>query len=303
MRSVPPQCCSVRFSLAALMFFGFTVVYALRVNFSVAMVAMVNTTASKPAPNSSVAHTCPPLPNEDNTTFQQLDGVRKSLWNFSEQSNLLQAVCRCFYLFLSFVVPPRPPFCLRSLSTRGIWKPKAGCSGLSSLATYAHRFRGATSQVTTAGASFWAWAFLAQLSSPCSPLQLLNWAHTGSLLCGCWRALERWAWADAGTGSWIDVFRKKNTKVGMWFMKQENLVPKWAHVFNLGEYILGGAIFMREKKIWLLRLHHLRTTDVKYCISEIVWGFAILRYNGYIYQSSCSYLLIEFCDIYLLATC
>lgn len=199
MRSVPPQCCSVRLNLAVLMFFGFSVVYALRVNFSVAMVAMVNTTGSKPAPNSSVVHTCPPLPDEDNTTFQQLDGVRESLWNFSEQAYLLlQAVSCCLYLLLSLCEPPphphpHPPSCLRSLSIRGIWKPKAGCWALSSLATYAHRFRGATSRVTTAGASFWAWACSAQLSSPCSPLQPLNWAHTGSLLCGCWRALERWA--------------------------------------------------------------------------------------------------------------
>lgn len=196
MRSAPPQCCSVRLSLAVLMFFGFSVVYALRVNFSVAMVAMVNTTASKPAPNSSVVHTCPPLPDEVNTTFQQLDGVRESLWNFSEQAHLLlQAVSRFLYLFLSLSVNPplHPPSCLRSLSIRGIWKPKAGCWALSSLATYAHRFRVATSRVTTAAASFWAWACSAQLSSRCSPLQPLNWAHTGSLLCGCWRALERWA--------------------------------------------------------------------------------------------------------------
>lgn len=79
MLSVPPQCCSVRLGQAVLMFFGFAVVYALRVNFSVAMVAMVNTTAPKPAPNSTVVHTCPPLPNQGNTTFQPPDGVRPSL--------------------------------------------------------------------------------------------------------------------------------------------------------------------------------------------------------------------------------
>lgn len=75
---VPLRCCSVRLNLATLMFFGFAVVYALRVNFSVAMVAMVNTTDSKPAPNSSVVHACPRSHSEDNTsdTIQQPDGVR-----------------------------------------------------------------------------------------------------------------------------------------------------------------------------------------------------------------------------------
>lgn len=105
MLSVPPQCGSVRLSLAVLMFFGFTVVYALRVNFSVAMVAMVNTTASKPAPNSSVVHTCPPLPNEDNTTFQQPDGVRKSLWNL-----LPHVVSGCWYSFVSTILPQIPQY-------------------------------------------------------------------------------------------------------------------------------------------------------------------------------------------------
>uniref|UniRef100_A0A3Q3WIJ7 Sialin n=1 Tax=Mola mola TaxID=94237 RepID=A0A3Q3WIJ7_MOLML len=53
------SCCPVRLNLAILMFFGFAVVYALRVNLSVAMVAMVNTTEPVPAPNSSVIHACP----------------------------------------------------------------------------------------------------------------------------------------------------------------------------------------------------------------------------------------------------
>lgn len=101
MLPVPPQCGSVRLNLAVLMFFGFAVVYALRVNFSVAMVAMVNTTASKPAPNSSVVHTCPPLPDSDNTTFQQPDGVRKSF------RTSLTAV-RCFWL-LVFICLHRLP--------------------------------------------------------------------------------------------------------------------------------------------------------------------------------------------------
>lgn len=99
---IPPQCCSVRLSLAVLMFFGFSVVYALRVNFSVAMVAMVNTTASKPAPNSSVVHTCPPLPDEVNTTFQQLDGVPQYPWDLETQGWLLGAF---FFGYLCTQIP------------------------------------------------------------------------------------------------------------------------------------------------------------------------------------------------------
>lgn len=59
------------------MFLGFAVVYGLRVNLSVAMVAMVNTTDPKPAPNSSVFHACPLPPGMENTsdTFPQPDGV------------------------------------------------------------------------------------------------------------------------------------------------------------------------------------------------------------------------------------
>uniref|UniRef100_A0A3Q1HB86 Sialin n=1 Tax=Anabas testudineus TaxID=64144 RepID=A0A3Q1HB86_ANATE len=48
------QCCSARLNLAVLMFFGFSVVYGLRVNLSVAMVAMVNTTDSTPTQNKSI---------------------------------------------------------------------------------------------------------------------------------------------------------------------------------------------------------------------------------------------------------
>uniref|UniRef100_H2LU41 Sialin n=1 Tax=Oryzias latipes TaxID=8090 RepID=H2LU41_ORYLA len=56
---VPPQCCSARLNLAILMFLGFSVVYGLRVNLSVAMVAMVNTTDPDATKNSSVIHACP----------------------------------------------------------------------------------------------------------------------------------------------------------------------------------------------------------------------------------------------------
>lgn len=60
------------------MFFGFAVVYALRVNFSVAMVAMVNSTDPRPKTNSSVVHACPLPSGMDNTsdTIEQPEGVR-----------------------------------------------------------------------------------------------------------------------------------------------------------------------------------------------------------------------------------
>ncbi|KAG7273598.1 hypothetical protein CRUP_019844 [Coryphaenoides rupestris] len=54
----PPRCCSARYTLAVIMFLGFSVVYGLRVNLSVAMVAMVNNTDAQPAENRSAA--CPP---------------------------------------------------------------------------------------------------------------------------------------------------------------------------------------------------------------------------------------------------
>ncbi|MGH0185892.1 UNVERIFIED_CONTAM: hypothetical protein FKN15_019488 [Acipenser sinensis] len=53
------QCCSARFNLAFLMFLGFCMVYALRVNLSVVMVAMVNGTVTQPIGNSSQAEVCP----------------------------------------------------------------------------------------------------------------------------------------------------------------------------------------------------------------------------------------------------
>uniref|UniRef100_A0AAY4CEW2 Sialin n=1 Tax=Denticeps clupeoides TaxID=299321 RepID=A0AAY4CEW2_9TELE len=51
--TVAPQLCSARYSLALLMFFGFAVEYGLRVNLSVAMVAMVNDTESHQSLNRS----------------------------------------------------------------------------------------------------------------------------------------------------------------------------------------------------------------------------------------------------------
>ncbi|KAF3834251.1 hypothetical protein F7725_025455 [Dissostichus mawsoni] len=74
---IPPQCCSARLNLAFLMFCGFSVVYGLRVNLSVAMVAMVNTTDPEPALNSSVVSACPLPPGGDNISdsFHQPAGI------------------------------------------------------------------------------------------------------------------------------------------------------------------------------------------------------------------------------------
>uniref|UniRef100_A0AAY4C683 Major facilitator superfamily (MFS) profile domain-containing protein n=1 Tax=Denticeps clupeoides TaxID=299321 RepID=A0AAY4C683_9TELE len=58
-KEAAPQLCSARYSLALLMFFGFAVVYGLRVNLSVAMVAMVNDTESHQSLNRSTGHECP----------------------------------------------------------------------------------------------------------------------------------------------------------------------------------------------------------------------------------------------------
>uniref|UniRef100_A0A671L8K5 Sialin n=1 Tax=Sinocyclocheilus anshuiensis TaxID=1608454 RepID=A0A671L8K5_9TELE len=56
---LPPKCCSVRCNLAAMMFFGFAVVYGLRVNLSVAMVAMVNGTNDQSSSNGNISIECP----------------------------------------------------------------------------------------------------------------------------------------------------------------------------------------------------------------------------------------------------
>lgn len=91
--AAPPQCCSVRFNLAILMFFGFTVVYVLRVNLSVAMVAMVNNTDSKPAVNHSANQACPVTPGTENTSepFLQPEGVPQFSWDTETQGWLLGA--------------------------------------------------------------------------------------------------------------------------------------------------------------------------------------------------------------------
>ncbi|XP_054619574.1 sialin isoform X2 [Dunckerocampus dactyliophorus] len=91
--TVPPRCCSARLNLAILMFLGFTVVYGLRVNLSVAMVAMVNTSDAGLGRNNSVAHACPlPAGSENSTgTFEQPDGTPQYPWDSETQGWLLGA--------------------------------------------------------------------------------------------------------------------------------------------------------------------------------------------------------------------
>lgn len=63
------------------MFFGFAVVYGLRVNLSVAMVAMVNGTSKQSSPSSNISNECPvPHHTLDNSSqnSEQPDGVRNS---------------------------------------------------------------------------------------------------------------------------------------------------------------------------------------------------------------------------------
>uniref|UniRef100_A0A1A8S1D5 Solute carrier family 17 (Sodium phosphate), member 3 n=2 Tax=Nothobranchius rachovii TaxID=451742 RepID=A0A1A8S1D5_9TELE len=89
----PPQCCSARLNLSVLMFLGFSVVYGLRVNLSVAMVAMVNATNPSVDRNTSVAPACPLPPGTENTsdTLQQPDGTPQYTWNPETQGWLLGA--------------------------------------------------------------------------------------------------------------------------------------------------------------------------------------------------------------------
>ncbi|XP_064839913.1 sialin-like isoform X2 [Oncorhynchus masou masou] len=103
--SVPPQCCSARYNLAIMMFFGFSVVYGLRVNLSVAMVAMVNGTNSQPTLNSSVGHECPVSSQGNNNGSQtpdQPDGIPQYSWDSPTQGLLLGAF---FFGYLVTQIP------------------------------------------------------------------------------------------------------------------------------------------------------------------------------------------------------
>nr|XP_040045516.1 sialin isoform X1 [Gasterosteus aculeatus aculeatus]XP_040045517.1 sialin isoform X1 [Gasterosteus aculeatus aculeatus] len=98
--AIHPQCCSARLNLAFLMFLGFSVVYGLRVNLSVAMVAMVNTTETEPAQNTSVIGACPAPAGSENTSdpFLQPAGIPQYPWD-SETQGWLQGAFFFGYLF------------------------------------------------------------------------------------------------------------------------------------------------------------------------------------------------------------
>lgn len=100
-----PQCCSVRCNLAILMFFGFAVVYGLRVNLSVAMVAMVNITGIQPSVNHSIGQECPiPAPIIDNTTQtpDEPEWTPRFAWDSETQGMLLGAF---FFGYLLTQIP------------------------------------------------------------------------------------------------------------------------------------------------------------------------------------------------------
>lgn len=177
------RCCPIRLQLATLMFFGFVVVYALRVNFSVAMVAMVNTSDSKRVLNHSVVRACPLPSGKDNTsdTFVQPEGVRGFRFPFLD---LFFLHTMPFY-FGTFSAATRECkegwFCSRYLSIFGTQRPRDGSWEDSSLATFALRSQGATCQAIMEVGSSWVWVFSALLSSPCSHHSLPSWGQPGCL--------------------------------------------------------------------------------------------------------------------------
>ncbi|XP_069031880.1 sialin [Embiotoca jacksoni] len=103
-KTVPPLCCSARYNLAILMFLGFSVVYGLRVNLSVAMVAMTNNTSPAPSENRSVVHACPRPSGSENTsdTFQNPEGIPQYSWDSETQGWLLGAF---FFGYLCTQIP------------------------------------------------------------------------------------------------------------------------------------------------------------------------------------------------------
>ncbi len=71
---VAPACCSSRYGLALLSSFGFFVVYSLRVNLSVAMVDMLNSTHQSSANHSDSvcpAHASPARPKHNHTVSKK----------------------------------------------------------------------------------------------------------------------------------------------------------------------------------------------------------------------------------------
>ncbi|XP_015255340.1 PREDICTED: sialin-like [Cyprinodon variegatus] len=102
--AVPPQCCSARLNLAVLMFFGFSVVYGLRVNLSVAMVAMVNSTDLAGDRNATASPACPLPSGGDNASraLQQPDGTPQYSWDSQTQGWLLGSF---FFGYLCTQIP------------------------------------------------------------------------------------------------------------------------------------------------------------------------------------------------------
>ncbi|KAI2652886.1 sialin-like isoform X1 [Labeo rohita] len=102
---VPPKCCSVRCNLAVMMFFGFAVVYGLRVNLSVAMVAMVNGTSDQSPSNSNVSNECPVPPHtldNNSQSLEQPDGIPRYPWDSKTQGMLLSGF---FFGYLFTQIP------------------------------------------------------------------------------------------------------------------------------------------------------------------------------------------------------
>ncbi|XP_018603298.1 sialin [Scleropages formosus] len=102
--ALPLRCCSVRCNLAVLMFLGFAVVYGLRVNLSVAMVAMVNGTDAEPSGNRSSADQCPHIGPSVNRSIdpEQSDGAPRYPWDSATQGFLQGAF---FFGYLLTQIP------------------------------------------------------------------------------------------------------------------------------------------------------------------------------------------------------
>uniref|UniRef100_M3XHC3 Sialin n=2 Tax=Latimeria chalumnae TaxID=7897 RepID=M3XHC3_LATCH len=93
-----PVCCSARYNLALLACFGFFVVYALRVNLSVALVEMVQANISIPIGNSTYA--CPEHPSSSGRAHNKTGKLHN--WDADTQGWILGAF---FYGYIVTQVP------------------------------------------------------------------------------------------------------------------------------------------------------------------------------------------------------
>ncbi|KAL4629422.1 sialin-like [Arapaima gigas] len=102
--ALPLRCCSVRSNLAVLMFLGFAVVYGLRVNLSVAMVAMVNSTDAALRRNESTGDECPGPEPKVNSSVQpdQANKAPRYPWDSATQGFLQGAF---FFGYLLTQIP------------------------------------------------------------------------------------------------------------------------------------------------------------------------------------------------------